>query len=92
MFYEQVKCETNKCPNNCYPGLWEVPVARLKGPDGEHCVFMSKCLVEADTTLINDTLNRIYNERVNGNRSPLVLNFELEWFERNENAVEGLKK
>ena len=87
-----MECESGTCPNNCYEGLWEIPTARLKGPDGEHCTLLSKCLASKDADIIKDTLIRLYNERYAGNRAPLILNFELDWLETNEEAVNGLKK
>lgn len=73
------------CPENHYPGLWEVPLLRL-AHSPVPCTYLDACVSYKDNGLtsaskINKVLYNNFIRNYKGNRAPFQVNFRLESLE-----------
>ncbi|XP_013392573.1 uncharacterized protein LOC106160500 [Lingula anatina] len=81
----------SNCPNASYPGLWEIPINRMYGTDGQGCAMMDDCKVTTSDDTFNVLLAQFFSEYYNRKRAPYGLYFQGKWLENNQ-AFDGLKR
>ena len=75
-------------PNECYPGLWEVPNKVLQGDSSTGCVFIHACeSFNATYALLNKTFYSHFNDPI---KPPLSINLDTFWLLTNPFLVDAL--
>ena len=77
---EAVYCTNRLCPNRGYPGVWEVPINRWTGLDGDICVMVDECHA-GNKDKAYQYFKRNFLHHYNGNRAPFGINMHATWFQ-----------
>lgn len=72
-------CSNRGCPKSSYPGIWEIPMNRWVGLEGEQCVMVDVCNQENERETL-EYLRQNFNRHYRGNRAPFGVNMHATWF------------
>lgn len=82
-FYPELEfCDSDNCPKSNFSGIWEVPLNRWIGIDGQACSMVDGCSTQALQNK-NDALRYLwknFNRHFGKNRAPLGINVHADWF------------
>ncbi|XP_023933236.1 uncharacterized protein LOC112042631 [Lingula anatina] len=84
-------CDIGPCPTESFPGLWEIPLVRMLGPNGQTCAMADGCKTTSATETYDFLMNN-FQRHYNGNRAPFGINLHATWFERNPHALPALRR
>lgn len=85
-------CMINECPDEAYPGVWEIPLHPLKREI--ECGMTDDCREWPNERIVYQYLMYNFNRYYNGNRAPLGFHMHASWFKDNYNfeALDRLVK
>ena len=76
------RCEINTCPAKNHPGIWEVPIIPVSGPNNTRsCEYIDSCANQPDGEQETiDFLMDNFNQYYKGNRAPFAIRLHQVWF------------
>ncbi|XP_076361028.1 uncharacterized protein LOC143252573 isoform X2 [Tachypleus tridentatus] len=74
------ECMITPCPNESFPGLWEMAMVMWVDLKGGRCSMADACSNPQDEQGIVEFLKKNFNRHYNSNRAPLGLFFHSAWF------------
>lgn len=77
-------------PKKSYPGLWEVPVARLYGIDGRACSMADSCAPTKTTKMALRYLRDNFLRHYTKNRAPMGIFVHASWFKQTPHALDAM--
>lgn len=86
-------CDSDSCPKNSYPQLWEVPLIRQYTVQGQPCSMTDACALgwSASAQDVVAFLQHNFNRHYQTNRSPFMISLHATWFYNVPNSLQGLK-
>ena len=85
-------CSNVNCPRKRYAGLWELPLNRWMGADGQACSMADGCVPVANDrhdafAYFLQNFNRFYR----GNRAPFGVHLHADWLTKNPAYLDGFE-
>ncbi|ESO91313.1 hypothetical protein LOTGIDRAFT_153749 [Lottia gigantea] len=84
-------CQHGPCPEDQYPGLWEIPVQRWYGVDGHSCAMADGCTSTGDADEMMEFLRTNFKRYYNTNRAPFGIFVHARWF-HTEHHIDALDR
>ncbi|XP_029635468.1 chitin deacetylase 7-like isoform X1 [Octopus sinensis] len=82
-------CLLKYCPENSYPGLWEVPLIRWYNDKGSACSMADSCIIPPNSSAVVNFLKDNFNRHYKRNKAPFGIFLHAPWLKNN---LKPLKK
>jgi hypothetical protein len=84
-------CNAWPCPEKAHPGIWAVPVLKMRSLKGVPCQSLRQC-APSDSSETYDLLKTNLDRLYKSNRAPMMVNLDAHWLAQNEAVLDGLQK
>jgi hypothetical protein len=79
-------CMIDPCPNNSYPGIWEVPIIMWTDLSGSRCNTIDSCTDANSAPEVYELLMSNFERHYSTNRAPFNMFLSPAWFAKEINA------
>lgn len=79
-------CMVDPCPNNSYPGIWEIPVVMWSDLSGSRCNTVDSCTDAQTAPEVYELLMSNFERHHSTNRAPFNMFLSAAWFAKDINA------
>ena len=79
-------CMIDPCPNNSYPGVWEVPIIMWTDLSGSRCNTVDSCTDSTSAPEVYELLMSNFERHYSTNRAPFNVFITPAWFAKEMNA------